>query len=266
MRNAFASIVQARPCPTFGRPVRPGVAPSTTARYFSAYPSDSASRRTPCPPKHVERRLQVGLGCVRLSPSCPNRRLHTFLSLRPARHYPRLWIRRSSSERRRDFNPPDLGAAQRTLRSRPTPHIFPDGFVSSTSRRGPGHSVQPGEMRSPRFRRVPFVRDGVSDLGRAPAPRISVPSVLPSTLSTVSASATLCLSRLNVPPHTIAVYASPRSSPSAAQHSLPGGCYPLPGPDFHRLERASFAWRLVQRFHGATRITLPHRSGRSRCG
>jgi hypothetical protein len=36
------------------------------------------------------------------------------LSLRPARHYPRLWIRRSSSERRRDFNPPDLGAAQRT--------------------------------------------------------------------------------------------------------------------------------------------------------
>jgi hypothetical protein len=27
MRNAFASIVQARPCPTFGRPVRHGVAP-----------------------------------------------------------------------------------------------------------------------------------------------------------------------------------------------------------------------------------------------
>jgi hypothetical protein len=27
MRDAFASIVQARPCPTFGRPVRHGVAP-----------------------------------------------------------------------------------------------------------------------------------------------------------------------------------------------------------------------------------------------
>src|SRR3954465_2223291 len=27
------------------------------------------------------------------------------------------------------------------------------------------------------------------------------------------------------------------------QHSLPGGCYSLPGPDFHRLDRASFAWR-----------------------
>jgi len=102
MRNAFASIVQARPCPTFGRPVRPGAAPSTTARYFSAYPSDSASRRTPCPPKHVERRLQVGLGCIRLSPSCPHRRLHTFLSLRPARRYP-CCRRRESADKRRGF-------------------------------------------------------------------------------------------------------------------------------------------------------------------
>jgi hypothetical protein len=42
--NAFASVVQARPCPTFGRPVRHWMAPSTTARYFSANPSDSTSR------------------------------------------------------------------------------------------------------------------------------------------------------------------------------------------------------------------------------
>ena len=48
--NAFASIVQARPCPTFGRPVHHGVAPSITARYFSANLSDSTSRWTPCPP------------------------------------------------------------------------------------------------------------------------------------------------------------------------------------------------------------------------
>jgi hypothetical protein len=27
------------------------------------------------------------------------------------------------------------------------------------------------------------------------------------------------------------------------QHSLPGGRYSLPGPDLHRLDRASFAWR-----------------------
>jgi len=63
--NAFASIVQARPCPTFGRPVRHGLAPSTTARCFSASPSDSTSRWTPCLPK---------------------------LSFRLARHYSRLWI------------------------------------------------------------------------------------------------------------------------------------------------------------------------------
>jgi hypothetical protein len=32
------------------------------------------------------------------------------------------------------------------------------------------------------------------------------------------------------------------------QHSLPGGRYPLPGPDFHRLDRASFAWRTQTAF------------------
>ena len=120
--NAFASIVQARPCPTFGRPVhlrgsphrlRPGTSPHAfRIPHRDGHP---ALRRTP------RKWLQVRLGCLRLSPSCPFRLLHTFLSLRPARHYPRLWIRRSSSERRRDFNPPDLGAAQRTLQPCPTP-------------------------------------------------------------------------------------------------------------------------------------------------
>ncbi len=100
-----------------------GLPPSTTARYFSAYLSDSTSRWTPCPPKSGERWLQVRLGCVRLSPSCPVRLLHTFLSLRPARRYPRFWIRRPSSERRRDFNPPDLRTAQHTLRGCPTSRV-----------------------------------------------------------------------------------------------------------------------------------------------
>src|SRR5271169_1357587 len=57
---------------------------------------------------------------------------------------------------------------------------------------------------------------------------MTAPHMLPSTLRTVSASATCSLSRLNCPPRTIAVYASPRSSPSTTQHSLPGGRYPLP--------------------------------------
>jgi hypothetical protein len=93
---------------------------------------------------------------------------------------------------------------------------------------------------SPRFRRDPFVRDGVFDLGRASAPRITVPHMLPSATLKASASAILLLSRLNRPPCTIAVYASPWSSPPTTQHSLPGGRYPLPGPDIHRLDLASF--------------------------
>src|SRR5205809_7796724 len=61
------------------------VSPSITARYFSAGPSDSTSRWTPCPPKYSKRWLQVSLGCVQLSPSCPFSPLHTFRFLRPAR-------------------------------------------------------------------------------------------------------------------------------------------------------------------------------------
>ena len=98
-----------------------GLPPSITARYFSSCPSDSGSLRTPCPPGYASNRLQVRLGCIRLSPSCPFRFLHTALLSRPARHYPRFWIQRSSSERRGDFNPHASRAAQRTLRPCPPP-------------------------------------------------------------------------------------------------------------------------------------------------
>ncbi len=62
-----------------------GLSPSITARYFSSCPSDSTSRWTPCPPEYSKRWLQVGLGCIRLSPSCAFRPLHTFRFLGPAR-------------------------------------------------------------------------------------------------------------------------------------------------------------------------------------
>jgi hypothetical protein len=39
------------------------------------------------------------------------------------------------------------------------------------------------------------------------------------------------------------VYASQPLSPVATQHSLPSGRYSLLGPDLHRLDRTSFAWR-----------------------
>ena len=97
--------------------------------------------------------------------------------------------------------------------------------------------------RSPRFRRVPFLRDVLSDPARASVPRIAAPHMLPSTLLTVSASATFGISRLNDTPHRIVVYASHPSSPTNTQYSLPGVRYSLPGPVFHRLDHASFAWR-----------------------
>src|SRR5258708_10430704 len=106
-------------------------------------------------------------------------------------------------------------------------------------RTGAAEAARPG-MRSPRFRRVPSVRDVALDPGRATEPRIAVPHILPSTCLTASAPAISRISWLKPTPHTIAVYASPWSSPSTPQHSLLGGRYPLPRPDLHRLELASF--------------------------
>src|SRR5260370_24435222 len=95
---------------------------------------------------------------------------------------------------------------------------------------------------SPRFRRAPFVRDGVFDLGRASTPRVTVPHMLPSATLKASASAILLLSRLNSPPRTIAFYASPWSLPSTAQHSLPGGRYTLPGHGYRKHQTRSADW------------------------
>ena len=128
----------------------------------------------------------------------------------------------------------------RYYEARPTPRLFRGSFGSSPSCRGPVPlRATAGQTRSPRFRRDPFVRDGVFDHGRATAPRKTGPHMLPSTIPTGSASAGLNLSRLNSPPHTIVVYASRPPSPAAPQHSLPGARYGLPGPDLHRLDRAN---------------------------
>ena len=58
--------------------------------------------------------------CPSFPTSCPCRVRHGRVP-RPTRHYPRLWIHRPSSERSRDFNPPDQNAAQHTLRASPPP-------------------------------------------------------------------------------------------------------------------------------------------------
>src|SRR5580692_1969010 len=126
-----------------------------------------------------------------------------------------------------------------------------------------------GQTRSPRFRRDPFIRDVASDPGRATVPRVTAPHMLPSAVATASAPATSRISWLNPTPQMITVYASPWASPSPTQHSLPGERYPLPGPDFHRLDRASFAWRTATPSPQWTFTTysLPvSRRTHSRCG
>src|SRR5208282_2403106 len=119
-------------------------------------------------------------------------------------------------------------------------------------RTGAAQAARP-DTRPPRFRRCLFARDGVFDLGGATASRIATPHMLPSTLLNASAPTISWLSRLNSPPHAIVVYASQPPSPTTTQHSLPGARYGLPGPDFHRLDTASFP--------GAQATPVDHRAG-----
>src|SRR5215469_18094056 len=100
--------------------------------------------------------------CFQLSLSCPFRLLHTFLSLRPARHYPRLWIRRSSSERRRDLNPPEQRAAQHTLcplltSARRSDHLAAASVAEATPSRSPGVSSAAFRAQSPNLRFAPLM-------------------------------------------------------------------------------------------------------------
>jgi hypothetical protein len=73
-------------------------------------------------------------------------------SLRPARHYPRFRIWRPSSERQRDFNPPEQRAAQRTLRPLLTSRsVFPRRPFSHEARyprvRTHSFTAQPPDLR-----------------------------------------------------------------------------------------------------------------------
>jgi len=140
MSNAFVPIVRTRPCPIFGRPVHPRVAPIDYSPIlllkpfgFRIAPNTLSSGK---PQEDGFRSVLAVSGfrlCARLDFSIPS-----FFS-QPARHYPRLWIQHPSSERWRDFNPHDSCAAQRTLRTspppqgaQPVPHGLPVGHRLTT--------------------------------------------------------------------------------------------------------------------------------------
>jgi hypothetical protein len=118
--NAFASIVQARPCPTFGRPVHLRGVPIDYGPVLLLMPFGFHLTMDTLPSGNIASggsRSALAVSSfrfrARLGFSIPAS------SLRPARRYPRFRIRRSSSEHRRGFNPPEQCAAQRTLRSSP---------------------------------------------------------------------------------------------------------------------------------------------------
>ena len=82
MSNAFAPLQQARPCPTLGRPVRLRVAPIDYSPAVLRMPFGFRLATDTLPSGRLQaQRLQVPLGCIRLSPSCPFRVLHTFSTL-----------------------------------------------------------------------------------------------------------------------------------------------------------------------------------------
>src|SRR5215469_12343457 len=121
----FIPAHQARPCPTLGRPVHlrggaPRLRPGT---------SPHALRIPPHGGHPALRELQSGGFRSALAVSDFRLRARLGVSIpfhppRPARSYPRLWIRRSSFKHRRDLNPPESRAAQRTVGFIDTP-----GFV-----------------------------------------------------------------------------------------------------------------------------------------
>src|SRR3954453_3255221 len=94
-----------------------------------------------------------------------------------------------------------LFGASSVVRSRPTPPVFRGGFALLSFPPRPVTAwAAAGGGRSPRFRRDPFVRELVSDPGRATVPRIAAPLMLPSALWTASAPALTFISWLNTDP------------------------------------------------------------------
>jgi hypothetical protein len=155
------------------------------------------------------------LACFRLSLSCPFRLLHTFLSLRPTRHYPRFRIRRSSFERRRDFNPHEQRAAQHTLRHSPT----------SPARTRPPFGLRPSrtglDLATKTYRRSPGSRAccfsacaGSTDYaGPKQLLAINAAVVLPSSSTERSRHPNTSAFRSSIaPPTDTSVYASTATS------------------------------------------------------
>ena len=97
--------------------------------------------------------------------------------------------------------------------------------------------------RSPRFRDVPFIRDGVSDHGRAVAPRMTVRNMLPSAYQRLGLCRIISFAAQYPTPHDRCVRFAAVVTGDHATLARGRLATALPSPVFHRLDRASFAWR-----------------------
>ncbi len=112
---AFAPIVRARPFPIFGRPVHPRDGSRRLRPGGSPHALQTPPRGGRPALQSFRSWLQLCLGRIRLSPSCPFRHLHYLSTLRPVRHYPHLLDIDPWPRAERDFNPPETRAARHAL-------------------------------------------------------------------------------------------------------------------------------------------------------
>src|SRR5260370_17872923 len=100
MSNAFASVLQARPSPAFGRPVHLRGSPLDYGPVLLLMPFEFHLTMDTLPSGvPLSGGFRSVLICFRLSPFCPFRRRHTFHSPRPPPLSPPLSIPTPSSPR-----------------------------------------------------------------------------------------------------------------------------------------------------------------------
>jgi len=104
------------------------------------------------------------------------------------------------------------------------------------------HQSGLGKMRPPRFRRVPFIRNGVSDHGRAVAPRVNgAQHVAFDVINRLGLCDIISFAAQYPTPHDRCVRFAPAVTDDHATLATGRHATALPSPDFHRLERASFS-------------------------
>jgi len=124
--NAFVSIVQTRPCPTFGRPVHPWVSPHRLRLGISPHALTDSILRYSLDGHPALQSIASSGSSSALAVSSFRLRARLDFCLPSAfsgqrGFIPACWIWRPSFERPRDFNPPEQRAAQHALYRRVTP-------------------------------------------------------------------------------------------------------------------------------------------------